>query len=84
LQADLKIICAKIRFANCNLPNWKRMNPIKLSNNTASAFSVASIVLSLINLKDMWLSEDISYFCENCKDNAMFHFDDFSNTFVFP
>jgi hypothetical protein len=25
----------------------------------------------------MWLGEDVSYFCENCKDEAMFHFEDF-------
>ena len=25
----------------------------------------------------MWLGEDIRYFCENCKDDRVFHFDDF-------
>ncbi|MGI8788591.1 MAG: hypothetical protein ACR2HG_12610 [Pyrinomonadaceae bacterium] len=30
------------------------------------------------HLKDMWLGEDVSYYCENCKDDSMFHFDAFS------
>ncbi len=30
------------------------------------------------HLKDMWLGENVSYFCANCKDEAMFHFEDFS------
>lgn len=29
-------------------------------------------------LKDMYLGEDGTYFCENCKDEEMFHFDEFS------
>ena len=29
-------------------------------------------------LKDMYLGEDATYYCENCKDDSMFHFDDFS------
>ncbi len=29
-------------------------------------------------MKDMWLGEDITYFCENCKDASMFHFDDYT------
>ncbi len=28
--------------------------------------------------KDMYLGEDASYFCEHCKDESMFHFDQFS------
>jgi hypothetical protein len=30
------------------------------------------------HLKDMYLGEDATYFCEHCKDDTMFHFDDFS------
>lgn len=30
------------------------------------------------HLKDMYLGEDVSFYCENCKDDSMFHFDDFS------
>jgi len=30
------------------------------------------------HLKDMYLGEDVTFFCENCKDETMFHFDDFS------
>jgi hypothetical protein len=30
------------------------------------------------HLKDMYLGEDVSFFCENCKDDSMFHFADFS------
>ena len=29
-------------------------------------------------LKDMYLGEDITYYCENCKDDSMFHFDDYT------
>ena len=30
------------------------------------------------HFKDMYLGEDASYFCEHCKDDSMFHFDQFS------
>ncbi len=30
------------------------------------------------HLKDMWLGDDVTFFCEHCKDDSMFHFDDFS------
>ena len=29
-------------------------------------------------LKDMYLGEDVTFFCEHCKDDTMFHFEDFS------
>lgn len=29
-------------------------------------------------MKDLWLGEDATFFCENCKSDDMFHFDDFS------
>jgi len=30
------------------------------------------------HLKDMWLGDDVTFFCEHCKDDSMFHFSDFS------
>lgn len=30
------------------------------------------------HLKDMYLGEDATFFCEHCKDDTMFHFDQFS------
>lgn len=30
------------------------------------------------HLKDMYLGEDATFFCEHCKDESMFHFSDFS------
>lgn len=30
------------------------------------------------HLKDMYLGEDVTYYCENCRDETMFHFNDFS------
>lgn len=30
------------------------------------------------HFKDMYLGEDASYFCEHCKTEEMFHFDEFS------
>lgn len=32
------------------------------------------------HLKDMYLGEDATFYCENCKDESMFHFDDFSGS----
>jgi hypothetical protein len=29
-------------------------------------------------MKDMYLGEDATYYCEHCKDDSMFHFDVFS------
>ncbi|MFL6374696.1 MAG: hypothetical protein ACJ73D_08535 [Pyrinomonadaceae bacterium] len=30
------------------------------------------------HLEDMYLGEDATFFCEHCKDESMFHFDQFS------
>lgn len=30
------------------------------------------------HLKDMYLGEDVTFFCETCKDDTMFHFDRFA------
>lgn len=30
------------------------------------------------HLKDMYLGEDVSFFCEHCKDDSMFHFSEFT------
>jgi len=30
------------------------------------------------HLKDMFLGEDVTFFCDHCKDDSMFHFDEFS------
>ena len=30
------------------------------------------------HIKDMYLGDDVTWFCENCKDDSMFHFDDFT------
>ena len=30
------------------------------------------------HLKDMYLGEEVSYFCEHCKDDTMFHFVEFA------
>ena len=35
------------------------------------------------HLKDMYLGEDVTFFCENCKDETMFHFDQFSRLIDF-
>lgn len=34
--------------------------------------------LIAFHMKDMWLGEDITYYCENCKDESMFHFDEYT------
>ncbi|MBS1793115.1 MAG: hypothetical protein JSS81_04635 [Acidobacteria bacterium] len=30
------------------------------------------------HLKDMYLGEDVTFYCEHCRDETMFHFDEFS------
>ena len=30
------------------------------------------------HLKDMYLGDDVTFYCEHCHDDTMFHFDDFS------
>jgi hypothetical protein len=30
------------------------------------------------HLKDMYLGEEATFFCQNCRDDTMFHFDEFS------
>ncbi|KXK01373.1 MAG: hypothetical protein UZ17_ACD001001834 [Acidobacteria bacterium OLB17] len=30
------------------------------------------------HLKDMYLGEDVTFYCEHCHDDSMFHFNDFS------
>jgi hypothetical protein len=30
------------------------------------------------HLKDMYLGEDATYYCEHCKDDTMFSFEEFS------
>lgn len=30
------------------------------------------------HLRDMYLGEDVTFFCDYCKDDTMFHFDQFS------
>ena len=30
------------------------------------------------HLKDMYLGDDVSFYCEHCKDESMFHFNEFS------
>ena len=34
-------------------------------------------------MKDMWLAEGGLFYCNNCKDDSMFHFEDFSRKIVF-
>lgn len=34
--------------------------------------------LIAFHMKDLWLGEEISYYCENCKDDSMFSFDEFT------
>lgn len=34
-------------------------------------------------MKDMWLGPDATYYCEECKDDTMFHFDKFTEKMDF-
>ncbi len=35
--------------------------------------------LIAFHMKDLWLGEEISYYCENCKDDSMFSFEEFTS-----
>ena len=34
--------------------------------------------LIAFHMKDLYLGDDITYYCEHCKDDSMFHFDDYT------
>ena len=34
--------------------------------------------LIAFHMKDLYLGDDITYYCEHCKDDTMFHFDDYT------
>jgi hypothetical protein len=34
-------------------------------------------------IKDLWLNEEAAYYCKDCKDDSMIHFDDYSEGFDF-
>lgn len=34
--------------------------------------------LIAFHIKDLYLADDVTYYCENCRDESMFHFDQFS------
>jgi hypothetical protein len=35
------------------------------------------------HVKDLWLGEGGTYYCRNCKDESMFHFEEYSKHFDF-
>lgn len=34
-------------------------------------------------MKDMWLGPDATYYCDECKEDTMFHFDEFTEKMDF-
>ncbi len=78
MQAESKIIYARICFADPNLPNMEANEDDKLMQVYGKRVQRCYGCFIPYHLKDMYLGEEVSYFCENCKDDTMFHFDDFS------
>jgi len=78
LQAGVKIIYARICFANLNFLNMEAIKPDKIMQEYGKRVQRCYGCFIPYHLKDMWLGEDVSYFCESCKDETMFHFEDFS------
>ncbi len=78
MQAEPKIIYARICLANPNLPNMESNEHDKLMQIYGKRVQRCYGCFIPYHLKDMWLGEEVSYYCENCKDETMFHFDNFS------
>ena len=78
MQAAVKIIYARICFANLNLPNMEPNESDVIKQQYGKRVQRCYGCFIPYHLKDMWLGEDVSYFCESCKDETMFHFADFS------
>jgi hypothetical protein len=78
LQGGVKIFYARICFANPTSRNMESNEKDKLMEIYGKRVQRCYGCFIPYHLKDMYLGEDVSYFCENCKDDTMFHFDDFS------
>ena len=78
MQAGAETIYARICFANPNKPNMESNEKDKLMEIYGKRVQRCYGCFIPYHLKDMYLGEDVSYFCENCKDETMFHFEDFS------
>ena len=78
MQAERKTIYAKICFAQPNVSSMESNEKDKLMEIYGKRVQRCYGCFIPYHLKDMYLGEDVSYFCENCKDDTMFHFDDFS------
>jgi hypothetical protein len=79
LQAGAKLIYPRTCFINLNFSTIMEPNDNdKVMQEYGRRVQRCFGCFIPYHLKDMWLGEDVSYFCENCKDETMFHFEDFS------
>ena len=78
LQICLKTIYARICFANLNRLIMDSSEDDKLMQIYGKRVQRCYGCFIPYHLKDMWLGDEVSYYCEHCKDETMFHFDDFS------
>ena len=62
--------------SHCLLPVGRRAMRRSV-NGEACAFCCYGCFIAY-HLKDMYLGDDVTFFCEHCKDETMFHFDEFS------
>ncbi len=54
------------------------MNPEEAKIKYGQRIQRCSGCYGAFYLKDMWLGPEAAFYCENCKDDSMFHFDDFT------
>ena len=54
------------------------MNPEEAKIKYGQRIQRCSGCFGAFYLKDMWLGAEATYYCENCKDDSMFHFDEFT------
>ncbi len=54
------------------------MNPEEVKTKYGKRVQRCSGCYGAFYLKDMWLGPEAAFYCENCKDDSMFHFDEFT------
>jgi hypothetical protein len=73
LQADCEKFYAKIAFSKMETDNTE-----EILNEYGKRVQRCYGCFVSYYLKDMYLGEDVTYFCQHCKDETMFHFSEFS------
>ena len=77
LQAARKNFCAKISFSH-DFGTMETNENQEVLKEFGKRIQRCYGCFIAYHLKDMYLGEDVTFFCDYCKDDSMFHFDDFS------